>query len=199
MPITDKDIVAKYFFDLADKVQDLGDTEAAQKLTDVFDESDFASVVATLLDAAYWIRSGDLALEMAEEEETGELDPMGHDLYVASSVYNDLLYRGYNPQWAWEESGLEDMFEDTPIGAENVENPEVRKSSVTPYYAASIDKHGVVGGIVLGKKMFSFDGKVFAVPEGVSRISKDTAMSMLDKYASQIIASYRVHVERLRS
>lgn len=188
MPQTNNDVLARSFFDLATKIEQIAGSDVAD-LVDTFGNDDYASLVASMLDAAYWILSGQITTNL-------ETDPMGHDLYVSSSVYNDLIYRGYHPGWAWEESGLMDLFGDPPEGEREI--PEKDKSGLPKaasefgpgaYVVVQKDK-GVRGGMMVSSdKMLCFDGAYEAVTaRELTAVSDDVAFDMLERYADQISA-----------
>jgi hypothetical protein len=194
---TNEDILARSFFDLAKKVEDIAGSDVAQTV-ETFGNDDYASIVSGLLDAAYWILAGQL-------ETTLESDPIGHDLYVSSSVYNDLLYRGYSPGWAWEESGLMDLFGDPPDGkrAEPVKDrsglPSVTASSeFKPGEYVVVQKAGGIRGgmMVSSDRMFCFDGAYEVVAGQAQGISEETAQDMLERFADRITTDQGHRVEQ---
>lgn len=186
---TKTSILARYFFDLADKIDDLAGSEIAQGV-DTFEEEDYGSITATMLDAAYWILASDLGSEL-------DKTPAGLDFYVNSNVYNDLLYRGYTPEWAWDESGLGGIF-DLPTD-EDVEGPEERTASVkfhTGDYVLIRTEEGVrVGMVISPGVMFAFDGARERIPSNAEGIPKEAAYGQLREHQDAIIASWRVKFE----
>ena len=186
--MTDKySILARYFFDLANKIDELAESEIAQSV-DTFDEEDYGSLVASHLDAAYWILSGTLDPDTLEGGH-------GVSFYVSSSVYNDLLYRGYTPEWAWDESGLGNLF-DVPViedeaGAE--EPSEKVASGVGPGdYVTWRTDAGVRAGLVYAPgKVFAFDGARETLPSDFERISRPDAYAAVEKHSKSIVASWQ--------
>ena len=178
-------ILARYFFDLADKIEEVADSEVAQAV-DTFGEEDYGSLVASHLDAAYWILAGDLDPGIVEEDH-------GLDFYVASSVYNDLLYRGYKPEWAWEESGLGDMLS-TDVPEDGGEDEmEKAASAYRPgdYVRARLETGLRVGLVTARGDLFAFDGVREPIPATAEKISKEAALSLLQKHSDKIIAAWR--------
>ena len=176
-------LVARGFFDLADRVQDMMDSDVGQQI-ETFDDDDFGTVVSTLLDAGYWISSGELGSDLEE-------DPMGHNLYVSMNVYNDLLYRGFAPLWAWEASGLSDLFADTPLNAPSLTGvpiPPPKTSSVLKNgdYVFYKVEEGVRGGMVSSGRILSFAGNMEEMTEGAIVTSREEALEYMGKYAKQI-------------
>jgi len=172
-------ILARYFFDLADKVDEIADSDIA-KSVESFGDEDYGSLVASNLDAAYWILSGSLELE----------GDSGVAFYVASSVYNDLLYRGYAPEWAWEESGLGDIFEEPLKDA-----PEEKIASTEPRPGEYVVWHtpkGVRAGMVCGPgKVYAFDGAVEDLSTNLQKISRQRAQALAKHNSNRIVASWR--------
>jgi len=171
MTLTKQDILARYFFDLAGKIEDIAGTDVAQSV-DSFTNDDYASIAATMLDAAYWI----LGDQLPEDSDV--------DFYVSSNVYNDLVYRGYSPVWAWEESGMVDLWPDEKRAA----------SEFAPgTYVVVQHEDGVRGGVmVASNRMYSFDGGFEDVGANqLRKITIEQAVDMLDKYADQITDGLR--------
>lgn len=187
MTMTKESILAGSFFDLADNVQDIADSDIAQQV-ETFTDEDYGVVVSLLLDAGYWILAGQL-------DETLEDDPMGHALYVATNVYNDLLYRGYGPAWSWQESGMADLFETTPVGAPDIipdslpARPQRAASEVESPYVMYPHGDGLRGGVVAGGRLIAFDGAIELVPEKFRRISEEQAFEYMAKNSDAITAS----------
>jgi len=201
MPQTNADILARSFFDLAQKVEDIAGSDVAQSVP-TFGNDDYASIVATLLDAAYWI----LASQLDDDFEQG---PIGADFYTSSSVYNDLIYRGYSPGWAWSESGMSDLFGEAPDahrpdkgsglpsapgGTKPVQASDLSNGD---YVVVYLDGGIRVGMMISTKNMFCFDGQTESiVGHKVIKIPAANAMEMLDKFADHIAESQEHRVER---
>mgnify|MGYP003393512480 CR=1 FL=1 len=180
MPETQSDVLARYFFDIADKLSDLSESEIAESM-ETFGEEDFGSLIATMLDAAYWVLAGDLDPELE--------GAAGPDFYVASNVYNDLLYRGYKPDWAWDESGLGNL----------VPQPtETKNSSAFGFgdHVSAKTPTGLKAGVaVASDKMYTFDGAMIPIPDGAERVSRDVAYKVLATCNDQIIAAWNKRIK----
>jgi len=101
MSYSPEDILARNFFDLADRLQQISKSDTAKEVSS-FGEADYASLVASILDAAYWILAGQL------DEETEEY---ASGAYVSVKVYSDMLRRGFSATDSWRESGIEQFFD----------------------------------------------------------------------------------------
>lgn len=195
MPLTNEDILARTFFDLADKVEQIAASELGQAVP-TFSDDDYASVVATLLDAAYWVLASQLDTDLEE-------DPLGYNLYTSSSVYNDLLYRGYSAGWAWEESGMGEIFghahdhdDDEPGGLEPGESPYLPNLTASglqqgDYVVARHEDGSITAGMMISAtEMFSFDGRKDPVGSlNVTKISPTAAHGLLERHERDILKS----------
>jgi hypothetical protein len=175
MSFTKYDILARTFFDIADKIQDISDSEVASTI-ETFVEEDYASLVATVLDAAYWILSGET-----------EVDEDHLEQYVAMNVYTDMIYRGYDPDLAWEEAGLSDLVKKEKTSSEISRGSFIVFGNSDKYYAGLMMTH---------PKIFCFDGSLREISSSdqVKKISSSEAKSLLKTYGKDYIKSARSNI-----
>ena len=181
-----EDILAGTFFDIADKVQQISESDIAQSVS-TFDEDDYASLLATVLDAAYWILAGQLD-DSIEEDSAG--------LYVNMEVYTDMLYRGFDPQVSWEESGLAEHFDDPS-------NEKSASNDLHPgdYVLYEVGPGQMRGGMVLNyPRVLCFDGVVSSMPDiQVKKLTRAEANEVLDMWADDIVRAARSRIDARRS
>ncbi len=183
MAATKADILARYLFDLADKIDDLSMSDIAQDVG-TFEVEDYGTLTSTLLDAAYWILADELSPELKD-------DPAGVDFYVNSCVYNDLLYRGYTPEWAWDESGLGQVF-DLPTDASTKKASDLQPGD---YVVLDTERGTRAGMMISTDRMFAFDGTKDLIATTAQKISKQEAYDLMVAHRDDIVASWQAKFE----
>ena len=177
MAYTQEDILAKTFFKIADNIQQTSQTEIAESIS-TFQIEDYASLVASVLDAAYWIIAGQL--------DVTEVDDIR--LYVHMQVYSDMIYRGFDPAVSWEESGLMNQFYET-------ETPSAKKSSSFSQgdYAQYTTSRGVrIGMITTANQLLCFDGVLSSTKgEKLEKITCEAALNLLTAHSDSITTTVR--------
>jgi len=195
MAFTQEDILAGTFFDLADKVQQVSESDIAQ-VVETFSDEDYTALIATILDAGYWIQAGQLDDEV-EDDDIG--------LYVKMKVYTDLLYRGFDPVVCWEESGLETHFELMGPDTRGSKATGKKSSSGHDLYTGDYVLFEVAPGqmragmIMTYPNVLCFDGVVSFMPDvQVKKLSRKEAHEVLGKWGSAItsLVRRRVNVNR---
>jgi len=194
MPFTQEDILAGTFFDLADKVQQISESEIAQSV-ETFSEEDYASLIASILDAGYWIQAGQLGDEI-DDDESG--------LYVKMEVYTDLLYRGFEPNVCWEESGLETHFELVEPDTSGPKADGKKKGSIArehfnrgDYVQFDIAPGQMRAGMLMTyPEVLCFDGVVSSIEHlPVKKLTREAALDVLGEWGSDITDIVRRRVD----
>ena len=158
--------LSDYFFGQANTLASMAEKESSE----AFDEEDFGSLVASNLDAAYWI--------LAQDVDTHY--PL--DFYVASNVFSHLLSLRYPVDWAWEESGLGDL----------VDEEFTKESSTFGYgdYVSVKTQNGIRMGLVIEPNlMYTFDG-VLEPMINANKVSKEFAYSFMANNSDLIIKAW---------